>query len=322
MNKRKFLILCISALLILTCFISIAYAANSTEEEDMSTSIEMINSITNELYGEVELIETKNSSIAYDDTYLFEDDNYMYLVSKDGEYIKSIIPIEQPKKPLLNDTNSSQEIVEYAKSIAADAFPELIESSYDIFIQPYDIEGEDGFYSIELWSKIDDETYSGRKISIIITVDGYLELLTSRDSDFSESKLQATTIIDQNAAIDIAYSAAESRVVSLEQNENYSVANEQKPILKDDLIIPDSVLLGQEEFNGDQKSSFDETPYKINIMQKNEHIIKSYKEFEQDQLFWVITISNVTTNKPWGPVDFIIKINAINGNVEFVTSTR
>ncbi|MBA7484648.1 hypothetical protein ES707_20178 [subsurface metagenome] len=317
MKKSRRIILVVGILLAL--ILSYTLVAYTSDISKTSLGKEIISDITQNKYGNIKVSDTSNYDELFEEDILgFKDDSYIYLLASDAKCIKAIMPVQTPNKPLFDPIKSSSKAKEHALSIALDASPQFFEKDYDIFIDKIGESDKNSIYSIEIWQKIDKKVYTGTKISIMITANGYLDLLVTRDTGFTNQI--SKNLISEKEAINIAYSAVENTVTKLESQESnmQTEGSELKP--EDEPVVSDAFLAGLEKSS--EKESSIQDPYNIKIYDRDAHAINTYMEYDNGNMYWIIQISNVQTNRKWGHLDFFTKINAVNGDVELISSTR
>lgn len=321
MKKSRRIILVVGILL--ASILLYTFAVYASDLNQINTGKEIISNITQSRYGDIEVSDTSNyTELFKEDILEFKDNSYVYLLAGDAKSIKAIMPVQTPDKPLFDLIQSSSQAKEYSLSIALNAFPQFFEKDYDIFIDKIGEDDKNSFYSVEIWQKIDSKVYTGRKISIMLTVNGYLDLLVSRDTEFT--KLPNNSLISEEKAISIAYGAIENKVIELKNQESIINSNDSKlkPEPKDDPVVSDALLVGLEKSSkSSEKESLIQDPYDIKIYDREDHAINAYMEYKGN-MYWIIQISNVQTNREWGTLGFFTKINAVTGDAELTSSTR
>jgi hypothetical protein len=315
-NKKFMLIasVCFSAMISATFMNTgnaVVYASNNSE---------LIKSVTGELYGTPEVLQ--NDSL-YEDMFeeeliTYQDDNYIYLFNDQGTNIEAVILADMPEEPLYSTISSSKQAEDTATEIVSKAYPDFFDYEYEITSR--EAGEENKTYTVELKEKYDDNFYTGNKVAVIITSDGYLDSMVSRITEQPNStRDQKVELIDENTALDNAYDALEAVVQSLETKENrFNLANTKA---NDSAIVSDAGLLGVTEMEKDVKT-VETQPYEIMLEDKEGQAVDTYKEVNNGVVEWVVNISNVATNRFWGDINFIVNINANTGDVDSVTYTR
>ncbi len=320
LSKRNIL----SVLLIAVVSLTLLFGANNVNasvSDEFSQGMELISDVTQNKYGTVLPVkeDTGYQELFEENLVEFNDDNYVYLLTEDAGNTKAILLSQKPGEPLFDFIGSASQAEEYAVTIADNACPGFFEREYDVFTKE---SGEEDYisYTVELWEKIEDDFYTGNKIAVILTSDGYLDSLVSRGSKISESRLTEPDFIDENSAVNAAYNAVESVVENVEKNQlSTGGSSEIKLEPDDDSVISDAYL--SEEPSSDNTKAIKED-YDIRIEDREDHTLNAYKEYSQGNIEWVVTILDVQTNREWGSMSYLVKINAETGGVDFVNSTR
>lgn len=316
---KRYIFISLVVLLVLCAVIGVAYAEQDStysEGEIYSKGNEMISSITKLSFGDIEYVGPApegNVESFDDDAIEFEDQSYRYFLTKDSGYIKAILPKEESKKPLFSSINSIYDAEKAAITVASSAFPKLCTTDYDVFVKKI---GEEStcFYSVEIWQKVNDKVYTGRKANVQLTADGRLELYVAIDTNFTEIPKEIK--IDEQTAISLAYADCKNMVQKLEGDENNikSQNSEIKPEDEETIISDNGTVLVE--------NSTKFTPYKIYIDDTSNHKVKSYLTYKDNQMLWVVEISEVKTNRPWGNLAFKTVINSVTGEIVFDSPTR
>lgn len=311
MKKINKIILVFSILIIL--LFSTGFYFKSTNNIDIGKTL--VSKASNELMQEIEYVGEKNlsSNIIKE----FRDNIYTYYLNNDCSRIIGIYQKDKDEHKLFKHIDTKQQAVDYACLFAKKAFPIMFNGKYETFVKEINIKEENGFYSIEFWEKLDEKIYTGRKTSVIVKKDGKLDLLTTHDSGFK--KISYENAMDESKAIELAYIEAEKLVEQLEaaKNNNLNLIS-TKPIPSDEPIVSDSTLMGIDETVNEnaKKELFD-----IRIEERSNHVVDAYMQYYKGSMVWVITISNVETNK-YGTKRFIIKINSENGRLISINRTK
>lgn len=316
--KNKKLMLIVSICLFAVS--SVVYTNAGNVVVYASNNSEIIKSVTGELYGIPKVLQEDS---LYEDMFeeeliAYQDDNYIYLFNNGGTNIKAIILADMPEEPLYSTISSTKQAEDTALTIVSEANPDFFEQNYEITSRE---NGEDNnTYTVELREKYDDNFYTGNKIAVIVTSDGYLDSMVSRTTEQPKvTRSNNSGLIDESIAIENAYDALEVAVQNIEVKENQLNAANTKN--QDEPIVSDASLLGLDEnANGIKTDEVD--PYEVMLHNKEGQTIDSYKEVNDGVVEWVISVSNVSTNRFWGDMNFIVNINANTGEVDSITYTR
>lgn len=310
----------ISGLLIFT--ISAFNINASREQADKVVAIETINEIMNNKYGEMTSAESKEwfNGLFTEDMKILKDDNYIYALNGDGSEINTILQYQIPDKPLFDKVTSIDNAGEIALELTKTACPDFFTSDYDVFSYATGEEYHKS-YTIQYWQKTEDKFYTGKKVAVIITEDGYLDSLVSRASEAPVLQDKAeVNYIGENAAISIAYQYLDSLADKLSGDENKAVNDKEIKTIDEDIVSDAYLLDVGDKFleNWGQESE----PLHIRINDRESHIIDAYREMNKGEAEWVINISGVQTNKGWLNMSFVVKLDAITGKVNFIDYTR
>jgi hypothetical protein len=236
------------------------------------------------------------------------------LYSYEESHITVMVPSCNLNKPMFNSVFTRTDALTNAESlvsIIANDFFTL--ESYDIY---HEVFGEPGFvvHSVQYWEKIDEGFYSGNKIFIQMSEDGYLRFFVARSSrsesfvsDVNENRIKLDTIITEDQAIQKAYNAVAQIVTELEKPKNHvQIEYEQK--------TGNSIIISEAEMNEDDR-------YMIMIGDTLSHSLVSYRELIEGNIKWIIEITDVETNRSWH-MSFLVIIDAKTGTIDFVDYTR
>lgn len=299
-----------------------ANAGNITEKVDAEYK-KIISNITKGNYGEVVSIDnsTEFDKMFGADLHEYNDDNYIYLFDKKTNNMKAIIlSSEKGGNSIFGTISDVKQAENCAIKVAKDACPDFLKLDYDVFTS---VNGENS-YNVELWEKISNKFYTGNKLSVILTADGYIDTLVTKVSNTSNYDVNAEEIISETEAKNIAYKKAESISQSIEakvKKADDSIINKKGEV---EPIISDAEILKQKgigvEINNEAAN--ENEALDIRIEDKGKHVVNSYKEYNNGVVEWVIQISEVESNNDYGNVGFYVKVNAKTGEVNLSSSTR
>lgn len=252
----------------------------------------------------------------------FENENYVYLFNQNDHNMKAIILKELPNAPQFGKITSEE-----AAKKAAESFVEIV--SPDFFaLDSYDVickkSGDEGYinYTVELWEKISDDFYTGNKIGIIFTEEGYLSSFIARDSGSDQAiknltnGISADSIeITESKAVTLAFSNIESVVSQLEREEQ-SLSDEGMVKTGDDIIISDFGENMMTSYSPDNTEAYD-----IKLDEPDSQTVDTYRELNNGRVQWVITVAGVKTNREWD-MAFTVVLDAQTGEINLSTHTR
>lgn len=319
-NKKSIIAAAVAVIFSLTLILGVNYA-NASAADELNKGTRLISGITQNKYGTIQLMQ---DDAAYDKLFEenligFNDDNYVYLLTEGENNTKAILQSGKSGQPLFEAVTSASQAEKYALSVAKSACPEFLNQDYDTFTKEVG-EGNAVTYTVELWGKAADNFYTGSKIAMILTSDGYLDSLVYRESEAPLTRAAATAGIDEKAAVDAAYAAVESQVKNVErENHLSSESSETKETPDSDSIISDAELTGEPASTAPDKP---QEAYDIRIEDKSSHTVSTYKEYNKGNVEWVVKISDVQTNRDWGNMSYTVNINAETGKVDLLSATR
>lgn len=319
MMKKKKIVISIVCIAILTGTI-LFRKGNIVNINAEDTNIGIIQTTTMQKYGDISLISEDHgyNELFGESLVEYRDESYVYLINPSSGYIKAIMLAEKKNDPLFEQINSFEEAEHDAELIAQRACNNFFTADYDIFSNLIG-EGDKQVYSMELWEKVSDDFYTGNKIAIVLTADGYLDSLIVRSSAPILSMYGINDYISKEEAIRKAYEEATLIANNREQIALANTQNEDQEIQENEAIVSDAALLGISESTHDKEST---DSYDIFIENRENHVVNAYKQFENGLVEWVVTIENVQTNANLGEINFKIKVNALTGETIFATSTR
>ena len=308
--KKKALVIAFATCSLITVF---GVCANSVvaKKDIRNVRKKQIEDVMHEKYGKIKLEkDDKKYEELFDESIIeFVDDSYEYIYDDDGK-LKSVVLRNKKGKSLYGDISNELEAKKSAEDFFKKLSPNYFEGEYDVFVREHD--GNDGKgYNVEFWEKIQEKTYTGNKVLIILGSDGYVNTcITHENIDYDNAEEMNTVVVQKKEAENVAFEESEEISEEIE-----SAYNSEKKDMSES-ILSDAELLEKKE-NSDEKPELD-----IKIEDRESCEVESYKEIVNGKLVWIVNISNVTSNNEYGNTEFQIMVDAETGEIISSNSTR
>lgn len=308
--KKKALVIAFATCSLLTAF---GICANSVaaQKDIHKDSKKYIEDAMQEKYGEIKL---EKDDKKYEDLYNesiteYMDDSYEYVYDDDGK-LKSAILRNKNGKSLYGNISNELEARRNAKDFFEKISPDYFKGEYDIVVSEHD--GTDGKgYNVEFWEKIQEKTYTGNKVLIILDSDGYVNSYVAHENmDYDKAEKMDAAVIQEKEAVNVAFDKAEEITEEIE-----SAYNSEKTDAGESIVL-DAELLGNKEDLGELQE------LDIKIEDRESCEVESYNEIVNGKLVWMVNISNVTSNNKYGDMGFQVVVDAQTGEVISANTTR
>lgn len=311
MYKKRLTVLLIVLALAITSFATIAFASELSSYDKAKQEIEKV---TNNMFGQINKEQTVMFKEAFANEVIeYSDDYYSYVFNKESIQMLAMISKTPDVKPLFNKISSIKEAEEAAILLTAELFPKILKDEY--VINSKAIGEEKKVYIVDI-ARVASNIITGEKIHVEIGEYGNILFASSLISDFDKQIFDISAKdLDEALAVEIAYSLAEKHFSEIVTETNLVT----KPTPDDDEIVTDSVLAGLPSVQKEQSIAED---YKIFIDEKDNHVVDAFLEYYNGRLCWNVSIYNIRTNKPWGPIDYRVIFDIKGNEIMFISSTR
>lgn len=283
------------------------------KQKDAQKEEVQIEKVMNGKYGTVVKKDaTENEQLFNQELSEFEDDSYEY-VFDENKNLKSIILLNKDGKSLFGEITDEETAKKNAIAFYQKFSAHYFKGEYDVYVSVS--EGTEGKqYNVEFWEKLEEKFYTGNKVSIILTFDGYIDTyITHENIDYDNAeKIDTDTTLREKQAENIAFKEAESITEEIEDSYN----NSDKAT--DEGIISDAELLERGGITDDEEQK----NLDINIEDRDTCEVKMYNEIIADKVVWVVKISDVSSNNEYGAMSYEVIVDANTGKVMKSDVTR